>query len=238
MSRIFVCGDTHAGQIGDLTKLTSRKFPIGKELTKDDYVIVLGDFGFLWSMTQTTREKDKFKWFHEKPWTTLFLDGNHENHQRLDNLETVKMFGNPVGKVNDSIFHLRRGYVYNIGGKSFFTFGGGYSIDKERRTENISWWAREMPSIIEYERGFLQLGEVDNKVDYILTHSCSNDMFDELASRTYMNHKIFGEGNLRNYFDVIRETVEHKMWFFGHFHYDYLSDNNWQVMYNLVKEIE
>ena len=172
-----------------------------------------------------------------KPWTTLFLCGNHENFERLDALPTVQKFGEYVGKVNNSIFHLRRGYVYTIAGKTFFTFGGGFSIDKARRTEGISWWAREMPNKKEYDRGLDQLSDVDNKVDYILTHSCSNDMFTELAYHVNMNHKIAGEDVLREYFDLIRKKVEHKMWYFGHFHYDLLSDNNWQTMYNLVKEI-
>ncbi len=143
-----------------------------------------------------------------------------------------------MGKVNDSIYHLRHGYVYNIAEKSFFTFGGGFSIDKARRTENVSWWAREMPSKEEYKRGLDQLANVNNKVDYILTHSCSNKMFDELAYHVNMNHKITGEDELRNYFDNIRNIVKHKMWFFGHFHYDFLSSDHWQIMYNLVKEIK
>ena len=237
MNRVFVCGDTHGGSIGDLDKLTSRRFPEGKELTKDDYVIILGDFGFIWNNKQDAYEKSKLQWFIDKPWTTLVVDGNHENHIRLDALETEIKFGNPVGKINDSLYHLRRGYIYDIAGKAFFTFGGGFSIDKEWRTENISWWEREMPNNQEYERGLKNLAEVDNKVDYILTHTCSNGMFKELAGRVNMDHKILGEDDLRNYFDTIRETVDHKMWYFGHFHYDYLSDNNWQEMYNLVKEI-
>ena len=238
MNRVFVCGDTHAGQVGDLDKLTSRKFPEGKELTKDDYVIVLGDFGFLWNDIPSEYEKDKYKWFQEKPWTTLFLDGNHENFNRLDNLPTLEMFGNPVGKVNDSIYHLRRGYVYHIANRSFFVFGGGFSIDKARRTENISWWERELPNDEEYARGIKSLNKINNKVDYIITHTCSNEMFTELANRANMYHKIPGEEVIRKYFDDIRDTVRHKMWFFGHFHYDYLSENKWQVIYNLVKELK
>ena len=236
MNRVFITGDTHGGAIGDLNKLTSRKFPEGLELDKKDYVIILGDFGFIWSNKQDAHEKNKLKWFEEKPWITLFVCGNHENHNRLDNLPTVKMFNGYVGKVNDSIYHLRRGNVYTIAEKTFFTFGGGYSIDKARRVENRSWWKREMPSIAEYQRGLDSLLEVDNKVDYILTHSCSNRMFSGLATRTNMNHKIFGEEDLRNYFDIIDETVTRKMWYYGHFHYDCLF-NNHQVFYDYVMEL-
>ena len=103
------------------------------------------------------------KWLDEKPWTTLFIDGNHENHTRLDKLPLVDMFGSKVGKVNDNIFHLQRGHVYIIEGKKFFTFGGGYSIDKARRITNESWWEREMPNYAEYELGLDNLKKHDNK---------------------------------------------------------------------------
>ncbi len=236
MSRIFLTGDLHGFQNADGDKLTSRKFPLQKELTKKDYVIILGDFGLLWNESKT----DKYwrDWLGERNFTTLFLSGNHENYDRIDKLPTVEMFGNPVGKVNDSIYHLRHGYIYTIANKTFFTFGGGFSIDKARRTESVSWWAREMPSQEEYKRGLDQLVSVNNEVDYILTHSCSNEMFTELNYHTNMSHKINGEVELRNYFDTIRNIIKHKMWYFGHFHYDFLSDDHWQVMYNLVKEIK
>ena len=117
MNRIFVCGDLHGGAAGDLGKLTSDKFPEGKELTKDDYVIVAGDFGFIWDTNMSLKpEKYWHKWFIDKPWTTLFVDGNHENFDRIDQLKTKEMFGGKVGIVNESIFHLRRGEVYIING--------------------------------------------------------------------------------------------------------------------------
>ena len=43
---IFITGDTH-GEI-DIAKLNSKNFPQGNDLTKNDYVIILGDFGFIW----------------------------------------------------------------------------------------------------------------------------------------------------------------------------------------------
>jgi hypothetical protein len=39
-----------------------------------------------------------------------------------------------------------RGEVYNIEGNSIFVMGGGYSLDKDFRTEGVSWWPQEMPS--------------------------------------------------------------------------------------------
>ena len=44
---VFVCGDTHGTH--DLMKLMNFRLWGGKNLTKDDYVIVCGDFGLLWN---------------------------------------------------------------------------------------------------------------------------------------------------------------------------------------------
>ena len=43
---IYLCGDTH-GAI-EINKLNSKNFPQGNNLTKSDYVIILGDFGLIW----------------------------------------------------------------------------------------------------------------------------------------------------------------------------------------------
>ena len=48
---IYVTGDTHADW---LTRLSFRAFPEGRELTKKDFVLVLGDFG-IWDNSR--REK-------------------------------------------------------------------------------------------------------------------------------------------------------------------------------------
>ena len=42
---IYVTGDTHA----DFSRLEEYKFPIQSEMTKNDYVIICGDFGGIWN---------------------------------------------------------------------------------------------------------------------------------------------------------------------------------------------
>lgn len=80
MNRIFVTGDLH-GQI-DIRKLNKRNFPIQDELTKEDYLIIVGDFGLVWH--DTKEEQYWTKWLSTRNFTTLFIDGNHENFDRLD----------------------------------------------------------------------------------------------------------------------------------------------------------
>jgi len=45
--KIYVTGDTH--QEHNSSKLSKKCFPEQKELTKDDFVIVAGDFGYYWN---------------------------------------------------------------------------------------------------------------------------------------------------------------------------------------------
>lgn len=44
---VFITGDTHCPI--DIKKLNFKNFPQGKNLTKDDYVIICGDFGGVWN---------------------------------------------------------------------------------------------------------------------------------------------------------------------------------------------
>jgi hypothetical protein len=43
---IYVTGDTHGGI--DIRKLNTKNFPDSKMVCKNDYIIVTGDFGFIW----------------------------------------------------------------------------------------------------------------------------------------------------------------------------------------------
>lgn len=214
---IIVTGDTH-GSI-DFSKLNSANFPEGKNLTKNDYVVILGDFGFLWSHELTKEEEWYLDWFEQKPWTTLFIDGNHENFDRLNVLDQIEMFDGIVGKVSNSVYHLKRGYVYTIDGKKIFCFGGGTSIDKQHRIENVSWWKEELPTVAETSFALDQLDKHNWDVDYIFTHTApllliENEIDDDL---------VFSKSEpdcLTVFLDTIWGKCLYRKWHFGHFHLD------------------
>lgn len=122
--RIYITGDCHAS----FHKFNTDRFPEQKELTRDDVVIVCGDFGGIWC--DTSDERHWLKWLNEKNFTTLFVDGNHENFDRLiSEFEVVDYCGGKAHKIRDNIYHLMRGYVFNICGKKIFAFGGASSHD-------------------------------------------------------------------------------------------------------------
>ena len=213
---IFITGDIHGHPeiIGEssLTKFNSHNFPAGKKLTKNDYVICAGDFGLLWDYKgMTPQEQFWIDWLSNKPWTTLFVDGNHECFPRLAELPSVYMFGGRVGVVTPSIIHLKRGEVYNINGSSIFTFGGALSVDKHLRTVGESWWATEIPSDKEFKNALTNLKKVNNSVDFIITHTAPTDIKNLIMYPSCPDPTEI-------YLNKFQSMAKFKRWYFGHFH--------------------
>ena len=120
---IYLTGDTHS----DFRRFTSANFPEQKEMGKEDYVIVCGDFGGLWDGSK--EEKHWLDWLDAKPFTTLFVSGNHENYDLLDAQPAESWNGGLVQRVRPSVLHLMRGQLFTIDGFRVFTMGGASSHD-------------------------------------------------------------------------------------------------------------
>ena len=143
---VFVTGDCHA----DFRKFSTPAFPEQAEMTKDDIVIILGDFGGIWNADgETPAERYWLKWLDDKSFTTVFVDGNHENFDRLNNeFEVVNFHGGKAHKIRNSVFHLMRGEIFDFEGNSFFAFGGASSHDIQ---DGILSW-EDFESQEEFER--------------------------------------------------------------------------------------
>ena len=102
---IYLTGDTHIPV--DIQKLSAKRFPQQKEMTKKDYVIICGDFGGVWD--GSNEEKYWIKWLKNKNFTTLFIDGNHENFDMLYSFPIVELCGGTAHKIDNGIYHLIRG---------------------------------------------------------------------------------------------------------------------------------
>ena len=228
---IFVTGDTHIPI--DIHKLNTGNFPQQRELSKADYVIICGDFGGVWSFPDSKYYKeDKYwlDWLTTRNFTTLFVDGNHENFTVLNSYPIVDGWGGKVGKITDTVYHLMRGEVYDIDGLKFFCFGGATSADKYRRKEGLSWWPEEIASKEEMEYGISNLEKHNNTVDYIITHCCSTEI--QKAYLPYSNQDA-----MTQYFNFIEHNVNFKHWYFGHYHLDRRFDDKHTCMYNFVEKL-
>ena len=225
MSKIFLTGDTHIPI--DVSKLDIVNFPEQNDLTRNDYVIVLGDFGLLWHNNDRYLQwKD---WFEHRNFTTLWLDGNHENHDWIDSLPVSKWKGGKVHRISDNIIHLMRGQIFTINQHTFFVYGGAQSNDMERREIGISWWAREQGNFQEEYEAINNLALYNNKVDYILTHTCP-----QFISKEYFGFTdITVTGKFLNY---IAETVTFNEWYFGHIHKD-RDMGNYHAIFQTIRQL-
>lgn len=214
-----------------------RNFPEQKKMTKEDFVIICGDFGGVWSREKENKEETKLMdWLDCKSFTTLFVDGNHENFDRLSAYPVEEWHGGKVHKIRESVIHLMRGQIFEVNGKSIFAFGGAGShdidggilelddpeykkkkkkLDREYlsyRVNHVSWWQQELPTEEEMEEGRKNLDLHDNSVDFIVTHCCSSSTQFCLSGGRYKPDVE------TEYLEEIRQKTEFQKWFFGHYH--------------------
>lgn len=232
---IFVTGDCH----GDVRRFMESTFSEQQRMTKKDYVIICGDFGLVWNYSgESEEEKNWLDWLENRNFTTLFVDGNHENFERLNKYPMEMWNGGKVHRIRQSVIHLMRGQVFEIAGKKIFTFGGARSHDisdgilelndpalsemidalnEQRglfRINHLNWWEEEMPSKKEMEEGYKNLSEHGWKVDYIVTHCCPGQI------QHLVDAKLDEQNELTAYFDFIRGECNYEKWYLGHYHAD------------------
>lgn len=220
---IFITGDLH-GHV-DKSKLNTQSFPQQKELTKDDFVIIAGDFGGIWDESRS--ENWLLRWLEKKRFTTLFVDGNHENFDLLNSYPVTAWKGGNVHEVRPGILHLMRGQVFQIEGMKFFTFGGADSIDKHYRKEGVSWWPQERPAEEEFDEGMNNLAKHNYSVDYVISHTAPLNIAEQLtACSTRLDPVTI-------MLSVFQEKISFKRWYFGHFHKDTTLGNYTALYYDL-----
>ena len=231
---ILITGDTHGDlSTGKLKRWKKRNRKAG--YTKEDYLIIAGDVGFNWLGDSEGSRKFVMNYFAHQPYTTLFVDGNHDNHPWLQSLPLIPMFGGMVGKVMDSIYYLRRGQIYTIHGKTFFTMGGAISMDKMYRREGISWWKEEVPSCAEMDLAIETLRSCQWKVDYVITHTLPIDVIPRMGFMDLIEPNQHDA--VVNFLQHIAENLNFTRWFCGHFHQD-KTWNKFTVLWNEIVELE
>ena len=117
---VWITGDIH----GNPVRLSTDSFYEQKEFSgnKDEnIVIILGDFGLVWSRDgENKNEKYWLDWLENKSFTTVFVDGNHENHIRLATYPVKEWHGGKVHEIRPHVLHLQRGEIFTIEDKKFF----------------------------------------------------------------------------------------------------------------------
>lgn len=237
---IYITGDCH----GDFERFSTKNLKRAQlSLTENDIMIVAGDMGIIWGERDlsgigpylTRLSSNDLWWIHwleEKPFQMLFIDGNHENFDLLNSFPIVEKYGAPVNQIGKNIFRLRRGQVYTIHEKRFFTMGGATSIDRALRRDHISWWPEEVPSMEEWETAFQTLDTYKWSVDYVVTHSAPNIFIQN--RRDFISYE--DSCPVRQMLNRILKDLQYTHWYFGHFHEVY-EDPEYRCSW-LYKNIE
>ena len=231
---VYITGDTHA----NFSRFEEDKLQIQKEMTKNDYVIICGDFGCVWGGELEKSDKWWQNWLDEQTWTTLWIDGNHENHDLLQTYPVEQWHGGRIHKINNSIYHLMRGEVFTINDKTIFTFGGGYSTDRAYRKEGVSWWKGELPTHEEVNYALQSLEKYNNHVDIILTHDAPRDIKEYLGFYNLCDMSVYGEEyeDIHSTLYFFKKNIVFQDWYLGHYHID-KDIGNMHILYNEIIEI-
>ena len=219
---IFVTGDTHGDvDYSKLLKLKQRKLSI------NDYLIICGDAAICWSIYETVRFLELY---NDIGCTIIFIDGNHENFDMLKQMPLVEYKGALMHQIDNHIFHVLRGEIMALEGKTFFCLGGACSIDKALRTPHVSWWPDEEITRHDIDNAIANLDKVNNKVDYVITHCCD----------THTVIKTFGfrRDVCTDQLTFVDKVVDYKHWFFGHYHYDRKINDKKTCLYQDIIEIK
>ena len=234
---IRVTGDTH----GDPVRFIENNMG-DNQWTSDDLLIVCGDFTYIFRNNDS--EKEFLDYLEkEKPYTICFCDGNHENFPAIYSYPEEEWNGGRIHRIRKNIVHLMRGQVYTIENKSFFVFGGSYSIDKGWRKEGVSWWPEEQPNEDEYATGLKNLEKSNYEVDYIITHTAPQAIVEKLIAKQPWNIRAdfemdYRDYKLMGYLGEVLFKTKFKHWFFGHWHFDTLVDETCTAVYYDVHKVQ
>lgn len=231
---VYITGDTHA----DITD--PRWDWLDEHLNENDILIITGDFGFDWD------EETMNDWLgYNHKYTVLFCDGNHENYDVLNSLNTVKKFNDVVGDFGNNTYRLLTGHMYVIEGKKYFVFGGASSIDKDWRIAKEQksnkprtlWWSDEIPSEGTFELAKKVLEDNNWTFDYFITHTCNPELKSVVLNSYKANFYDPAETMIQSFEYLIREnggSWEHS--FFGHFHKN-VHYKKWHCLYGEIVNI-
>lgn len=214
---IYITGDIH----GDISRI--EKLETYLDLKEGDYLIICGDFGFLYYDNYI--EELVLNSLSQKNYTIMFVDGNHENFPAIFRYPEERWEGGRIHRIKENVIHLMRGQVFEIDGKSIFTFGGALSVDRPFRKLNVSYWNEEIPNENEILEAKQNLEKCNGYVDYIITHTVPTSVKNLMH---YTVDENDADKEFTDFLDEVRIMVNYKRWFAGHFHvnrYATESDN-------------
>lgn len=219
--RIFITGDTHReNDIEKFLKLDAA------ELTKNDLLIILGDWGAVWFGDE--RDNHIIKMYETFPCTVFVTVGNHDAIPHIYKYPLVDFCGDKAYKIGKNIYVGYPGGYYNIFDKTFLNINGADSTDKWARVEGESWWPEETITQEQIDNAVMNLRLHENKVDVILSHTGGSFIVNALGFRASQSDRML---------DKILDFHEYKHHFCGHYHVDKVLTSQERIFYDDIVEL-
>lgn len=211
--RVLLAGDVHmrTKQVEYLIRMAKAE---GCEA-----IFQLGDLGFWAHMQDGMQFLFKVgKMLDHENIDLYWIDGNHDNHSLLWSYKHPLRDGWPM--IAPRIYYCPRGTRWTWRGVKFIGVGGGFSIDKEYRKPEKSWWFQE--TITDEQ----VIAASTDLVDVMLCHDVP--WLVKLPFTDYKND-LETEMNRRQLLKIA-EAVKPKLIVHGHYHqrlFNYLE--SWTV---------
>ena len=233
--KYYISGDTH----GNFTRF--RNLDEYKDNTTPVGVIVLGDCAVNWTLNpeqdrglkrQLTYKFPNFCWF--------LLRGNHD--ARPEDVKGMKKVWchHTQGYMwhedaYPNIYYFMDGGIYYINGFKCLAIGGAYSVDKfYRLARGGIWHANEQ--LTEIERHTILEKIKGENFDFVFTHTAPicwepTDLFLNGLDQSTVDKTT------ELWLDKVRQSINYKIWLFGHYHTNRLERPGVQLMYEYIEDM-
>lgn len=216
---VAVVGDWHSNQAWAVMML--------RELSNAGVQVVVhaGDFGF-WSDPPTTAKylASMQEALRERGMWLFWVDGNHEDHSRLDALPIDPVTGLRPIPGFDRIVHLPRGYRWAWHGRVWMSLGGAHSVDRANLLPMVSWWPRETISYAEAEYAAREDDErAPGLVDVMVCHDApaAADIPALRGQSPWPVADLISSARHRELLGAVVDAVKPSVLYHGHYHRRY-----------------
>lgn len=204
----------HLRVIGDCHGKYDKYLHLAKEST---YSLCVGDVGFEYSYFQRLLDPEFGK----------FVGGNHDNYTKEDCSCKKVPTEDTCDKCEGRGFvftHLSRHFLKDFGvwevpefGPIFYT-RGAWSIDRDWRIANVSWWEDEE---LTYQQCVNAIALYEKlKPEFVVTHTVPQSVIPSIPFNRSFGDKIY-QNRTEQMLENMYQIHQPLRWIFGHWHVDW-----------------
>lgn len=197
----------------------------------------MGDAGINYYLDE--RDKKLKEKISKYPITLFCIHGNHE--ERPQNIKSYILkhtgyFFYWSEPDYPNIFFAQDGAM-SLYGKKFFVLGGAYSIDKYYRLSKGWKWFEDEQMSLKNRNTFLKWTTSTKSFDYVLSHTAPLSKEPTHLFLANIDQSTVDK-SMEEFLEKIKNQIEFKKWFFGHYHSDEIIDDKFRLMYNDIIELD